>query len=541
MSQASSTVDAFDVAIVGYGPTGLALACLLGSAGHRVVVVERWPELYTLPRAAHVDGEVMRLFQRMGVAEEIAEDSSITRHTRLLDCDGIEIATTPAEDCHQGWAAHYSLFQPNLERTLHARVLATGHVTVKQGWQAETVDRRPDGTIQVRIASGEGDNGNWRPTGSEKVIAAKWLIGADGANSLVQRVLESTVEDLGYQSRALVIFAERLDPSVGADMADSTAGMVLPRPYVAMRESGKRFARWEFYVREDEPTAEMAQASKAWELIGPWGFTPENARLVRHSVFEFRTLLVDAWRKGAIMLAGDAAHRMPPFQGQGMCGGLRDAAALAWRLDLVLRGVADDGVLDSYTDERRPHVRELTKNAAERGKAFWLTDPEAARARDARMREGLVTENLSRSYGSVPPLTEGVLMRTSGALSGPAGQISAQFLIERQGRRSRLDDHVGFNWHLLTIDPSLLNSLSPEGHHLLRLLGARTIVLGGRENPQEFVDIDGDYARWMKSLDCSAMLIRPDSYIFGAAADGRGLERLFASLRDQLHLVVEPA
>ena len=541
MTQASDAIDTFDVAIIGYGPTGLALAQLLGSAGHRTVVIEKWPELYKLPRAAHIDGEVMRLFQRMGVAEEIAGDSSITRHTRILDCDGIEIATVPAEDCDQGWCSHYSLFQPNLERTLDAKVRASGHVTVLQGWQAEAVERRADGTVAIQIASGEGDDGIWRPTGSHREVAAKWLVGADGANSLVQQVLGQAVDDLGYKSRALVIFAERLDPAVGATMPDALVGMVLPRPYVAMRESGKRFARWEFHISDEESSSEMGHAAKAWELIAPWGFTPANARLVRHSVFEFRTLVVENWRDGNIMLAGDAAHRMPPFQGQGMCGGLRDAAALAWRLDLVLRGVCGDKLLDTYTAERRPHVLELTKNAAERGKVFWSTDPEAARARDARMKEGLVSENLSKSYGSVPSLADGLLMRSAGGLVEPAGQLSAQFLVDHRGSRMRLDDHIGFNWHLLTIDPSLLNALRAEDRELLKRLNAHTIVIDDGASPQNFADVEGGYAEWLGRLDRRLVLVRPDSYIFGAAADGEGVRSLFAALRDQLCLATEPA
>lgn len=528
-------VDGYDVAIVGYGPTGLTLAYWLGQAGHRTVVIERWPELYKLPRAGHVDGEVMRLLQRTGIGAETARDSSVMRHTVIRDSLGEEIAKIEAEPCDQGWHAHYSLFQPNLEIALDRQVRATGEVTVLQGWQAECIERR-DGGLSIEIASGTGEGGHWTATGQRRTVSARWLVGADGANSLVQKFLGGACEDLGYKSRALVVFVDRLDPSVGASMPDSEAGMVLPRPYVAMRESGKRYARWEFHVQEHESTDEMSTQAKAWELIAPWGFSAANAVLIRHSVFEFRTLVVENWRDGNILLAGDAAHRMPPFQGQGMCSGMRDATALAWRLDLVLRGVADAAILDSYTQERRPHVRQLTLNAAERGQQFWLTDPEAARQRDARIKQGSVTENLKKGYGSVPTLSDGVLMKGSGGVAAPAGQLSAQFRVRHAGQDTLLDDHVGPNWLLLSIDAQLVEALTASERRLLERLRARTVVLADGGGHRGFEDIDGNYRHWLDGLASRLLLIRPDCYIFGGAADREGVHTLLASLRDQLHL-----
>lgn len=541
MNANDSCTETFDVAIIGYGPTGLALACWLGSAGHKTVVVERWPDLYALPRAGHVDGEVMRLFQRLGVAATIAKDSSVTGHTVIRGCDGAPIATIEAEESDQGWHSHYSLYQPTLEQVLDARVRTTGHVTVLQGWQAERIDRGGEGEVRIEIASGRASDGKWTATGLRRVIAARWLVGADGANSVVRNVLRTTSLDLGYRARALVVFAERLDPEVGATMPDSEAGMVLPRPYVAFRESGKRFARWEFHVHEDEASSEMDREAKAWELIGPWGFTPANSRLIRHSVFEFRTLIAEKWRAGNILLAGDAAHCMPPFQGQGMCSGQRDAAALAWRLDLVIREVADAAILDSYPEERRPHVLELTRNSAERGRQFMVTDPAAARKRDARMKEGLVTENLKRGYGSIPALTAGLLMKGPGGVVPPAGQLSAQFRVRHSGRESLLDDYVGASWLLLSVDSSLLESLGQPEREVLRQLGARTLYLGRDHGRVEFEDIDGNYSRWLNGLGCRMALIRPDCYLFGAASEASGVRALFQSLSEQLHFRVECA
>lgn len=538
MNGDASRLGPFDVAVVGYGPTGLALAYWLGSAGHNTVVIERWPDLYALPRAGHVDGEVMRLFQRMGVAETIAADSSVTRHTVIRDADGTEMATVPAELCDQGWQSHYSLYQPNLERILDAKVRETGHVTVLQGWLAESIDQKEHGEVEIRIASCEAHDGEWIRTDRRQLVSTRWLVGADGANSVIQKHVQGGFHDFGYKARDLVVFADRLEPAVGDAMPDSEVGMLLPRPYCAWRESGKRYARWEFCVHDDEMSSEMSTEAKAWELIAPWGFNPHNARLIRHSVFEFETVLAEQWRRGNVLLAGDAAHRMPPFQGQGMCSGQRDAAALAWRLDLVMRGVADAALLDSYAPERKPQVAELITQAAERGSIFWSTDPTVARERDIRMRKGFASENLTNGYGTVPPLREGVLMKGPTGVIPPAGQRSAQFRVNRAGDTALLDDHLGAGWQLLSGDATLLSALRPEDHQVLKRLGAVEVLLGTDPNTA-FEDVNGSYAQWLSGLGCRLLLIRPDCYIFGGAADADGVRALFDSLIEQLHLTAE--
>lgn len=536
MNETGLLKDQFDVAIVGYGPTGMALAYWLGSAGHNVVVLERWPDLYALPRAGHVDGEIMRLFQRMKMADEILSDSVVTTHTVIRDSDGEVMTTLPVSTCDQGWDAHYSLYQPNLERALDSRVRESGNVTVLQGWQVAGIERADDGRVTLTAHAGRADNGTWHPLGATRTVSAQWLIGADGANSVVADFVGGESEDLGYSARALVIFAERLDSSVGSTMPDNEVGMIPSRPYVAFRSSGKRFARWEFHVHDNEDTAEMVSADTAWKMIEPWGFTAENSRLVRHTVFEFRTLIGRSWRDGNVLLAGDAAHRMPPFQGQGMCSGQRDAAALAWRLDLVLRGVADDSILDSYTDERRPHVRELTVNAAERGRRFWLTNPEKARRRDEQMRQNFQSDNFRVSYGPVPALTDGVLMRDNGNVLAPAGALSPQFRVGYDDRELLHDDLVSAGWALIVSDPSLLDTLAPASRDLLEALDVYTWASGGDRSAGRPVDTQGGYTRWLNEIGCRAVLVRPDSYVFGGATDPAGLEQLLAALHQQLHL-----
>lgn len=535
--------EAYDVAIVGYGPTGLALASWLGRAGHSVIVIERWPTLYKLPRAGHIDGEVMRLFQKLGVGETIAAESAVTGDTCVRGADGQYLATLPQETCDQGWEAHYSLYQPRLETALDGMARSTGKVTVLQGWRAQSIDEDADG-VTVRIVPGLDPDGNQVAAAHERTVRARWLVGADGANSLVAQHLGGDVEDLGYRARALVIFARHKDLGMGQDMPDLEVGMVLPRPYIALRQSGKLFSRWEFHVHNDEDMDQMSTPDKAWELIGRWGFTPDNSELVRHSVFEFRTLINHEWHRGRTILAGDSAHRMPPFQGQGMCSGQRDAAALAWRLDLILRGISSVELLGSYTGERRPHVRSLTSNAADRGRTFWETDPEIAHRRDEAMAEKLANENLGRGYGAVPTLTAGALVLRNGEPVAPAGQLSPQFNVLHSGQRKLLDDVVGPDWLLVVSSNQVLDTVPPEHRELLSRIGVRVWVLDSASPDQneddpvlaDLSDIDGGYAEWLSSTACSAVLVRPDSYIFGGAKTVSDIGTLVDSLAAHLQL-----
>jgi 2-polyprenyl-6-methoxyphenol hydroxylase-like FAD-dependent oxidoreductase len=527
----------FDVAIIGYGPTGLSLAALLGQVGHRCVVIERWPNLYTLPRAGHVDGEIMRLFQKIGIGDYMAGHASVTRNTVILGADGQKVMDSPAEECLQGWEAHYSIFQPELEEALDRQVRSAGTIEVRQGWALRAISEHDDG-VTLQIAEGTALRADWVPTGKEATLSAKWVVGADGASSTVRTYLGIEQTDFGHSSRALVVFAERLDPQVGAEMADAEVGMVPQRPYVALRSSGKRFARWEFHLHEHEDTEAMNDPDRAWELIAPWGFTPVNCRLIRNTVFEFRTLVAESWRKRRFILAGDAAHLMPPHQGQGMCSGQRDAAAIAWRLDLILRGCSHADLLDTYTPERKPHVVALTLNSAERAKAFWITDEVEAAARDEKMREASVTAsknvNLTKNYGDVPALASGILASEQGRAIGIAGHLSPQFWVACGGRTALLDCFAGFAWTLVSIDASLSAEVASDLDGLLRPLAVRSLILTPSGRDGTFADIDGQYRKWFAEQGCCALLVRPDSYIFGAAQDALEMRALIQSLATQL-------
>jgi hypothetical protein len=260
----------------------------------------------------------------------------------------------------------------------------------------------------------------------------------------------------------------------------------------------------------------------AWRLLEPWGATPDNSRLERHAVYRFQARWVHDWRRGRVLLAGDAAHQTPPFAGQGLCPGLRDAANLAWKLDLVLSGASPDALLDAYGPERAPNMEAVVELAIDMGKLVCACDPEEVRARDEMFLasyDGSITE-----IPPFPGVSAGVIMPGS----PKAGQLFLQADVGRDGVRTRFDDAVGAGWRLVTkgtlaLDRDLADWFAG--------IGGAVVAVGG---PAGLSDIDGDYGRWFAEHAVVAALQRPDFVLFGTAKDETGTAELVRALRDAL-------
>jgi hypothetical protein len=278
-----------------------------------------------------------------------------------------------------------------------------------------------------------------------------------------------------------------------------------PRRPTTVLPLGKHHRRWEWHIAPHEDPAEFTQPAKAWELLADLGVTPDDVEPVRQLVYTFEARIAQRWRSGRIFLAGDAAHTMPPFMGQGMCSGMRDAKNLAWKLDLVLRGAAGDELLDTYQLERDPHVRDWTVISLESGKIPCITDPDEAVARDEAFRNGY-----RPPIPDFPHLTDGVLHRTpGGAVAPPAGQLGLQARICMGGRTDLFDRFrtgAGFTVISAAADPRA--PLSDIQVAALERIGAEFYHV------TPAMDVDGRYRAW---LGDRTVVVRPDFYVFGWA------------------------
>jgi 2-polyprenyl-6-methoxyphenol hydroxylase-like FAD-dependent oxidoreductase/catechol 2,3-dioxygenase-like lactoylglutathione lyase family enzyme len=517
----SAAQDA-DVVVAGYGPVGQTIAALLARRGHRVAVYERFGDIYRLPRAVYFDDEIMQVWQDLGITEELADDLLPVSTYNWFGADGeLILRMEIPSPARSGWEPGYSFFQPNLEAALDGLVQRLPSATVHRGWTAEALAETGDHVELTLRRVREPESGVLEPTAETTTVRARYVIGADGANSFVRDAAGVGFEDQGFAERWVVI---DLLPNDVQDLEYIPAPCQWcdpRRPHMHTR-NGRRHRRFEFMLLPGEQAEDFADESRIWELLAPWT-TPADGRIVRSAVYEFRARLAQTMRRGRALLAGDAAHTMPPFMGQGLCSGVRDAAALAWRLDLVLRGLADDRLLDSYTDERRPQNEWIVNFSSEMGGVSCVLDAAAAEQRDAALRAA----DAPPAVG-LPGLAAG--LRAAEALL--AGERAVQGTVRLGGRSGRFHDLVGDGFVVLA---RRLPPLSPEHEAFLARIGADVVAL------EELDDLDGRLTAWLDEHGIEAVIVRPDHHVFGAVTALDSLHRLVEDLREQLHITEEGA
>ncbi|MGW2282906.1 bifunctional 3-(3-hydroxy-phenyl)propionate/3-hydroxycinnamic acid hydroxylase MhpA [Streptomyces sp. NPDC001770] len=514
-----------DCVVVGGGPVGLLTAVFLGQAGLRVCVVERWPERYPLPRACTIDHEALRILQAaglMGGHATLFEPSQGERggYEFRNGKDELLQAIDWNRTAESGWANTNGFYQPDLEAALEELAVATPGVSVHRGWTFLSLTQEHE-SVTVRVApTDEADEA--------QDVRAQWLVGADGANSSVRTRLGIGVGDSGFEADWLVVDYQ---PTVEETWSAFVTQYCDPAQPATAVNSGPGRRRFEFMRRADTTVQELNQDTTAWRLMAPWGVTPETARLERHAVYTFRGRWALTWRRGNAFLAGDAAHLMPPFLGQGLCAGLRDARALSWRLAMLHRGLATPSVLDTYGPERGGHVREIIDEAVAAGRVICEIDPDRAAVRDAGMRARFHDPRAATRQPPHPRLGEPSL---TVAGRGAEGRLAPQGRIRFAGREGLFDDLVGGGWQLISRVGDPAGSLSEEELSWFREIGGVVADVSERGAVE---DLEGHYARWFDDHACEALLARPDFYVF-AAGEHSGIPGFVSHLRRALQPAV---
>ncbi len=342
------------VVIVGAGPTGLTAATLLGQYGVECVVLERWESIYPRPRAVALDDEVHRILARLGLRDRFAAISWPCHGLRLVDRDMRVLAEFRRDAAHgrHGYPQASMFDQPELEAILRANLAHYPAATIREGAEVTALIHEAGGVrVDFTDANGRQDS-----------VHAEYVLGCDGANSLVRALVGGTIQDLKFAQRWLVV-----DVSTVADLGQwegvhQVCDPVRPATYMRV---GKTRYRWEFRLAPGETADDYRQMSRLHPLIAPWtkDIPAGELEIVRVAEYTFRAQVADRWRDRRVFLLGDAAHLTPPFIGQGMGAGLRDAMNLAWKLAGVLTGSLPEHVLDTYEVERKPHCTAMIRRA----------------------------------------------------------------------------------------------------------------------------------------------------------------------------------
>ena len=478
-SQAGRRLDRADVIIVGLGPTGATLANLLAKCGVNVIIVDREAGIYDLPRAVHFDGETMRVFQSVGISASLSKEVIVNPGMRFVDPDGELLLDWPRlqEIGPQGWHASYRFHQPDLERLLRENLAGRPNVSVLTNFEATSVNVRKRDVIVTCC--------NLR-NGRARRLSSSYVVGCDGARSLIRGVMGSEMFDLGFKERWLVV--DVLLKGDRQDLGDHSIQYCSPDRPMTYCRSPKNRRRWEIALRDDEADEQMTAEERIWSFLAPW-IEPADAELERCAVYTFRSEIAKTWRKGRLMIAGDAAHLTPPFMGQGMCTGIRDASNLAWKLALCVKGAAGRGILDSYQEERAPNARSFIEIAMRLGGLINTLDKGSALSLGSRDVTGVVSlETVSPPLG--PSDVGGLISKDT----PHKGRLFPQPVLE-DGRL--LDDVVGFN-------PALI-----VRGELSRSVSATVPVVECSEGSV--------LAAALADLDTIAVLVRPDRYIAASA------------------------
>ena len=448
--------DSFDVAVVGLGPAGATCAALLGQLGVKAVAIERERAIYDKPRAFALDHEIMRVFEDVGIAGAVAPHTAPFTPSEYYGVEGQLIKRLGAlpPPWPLGWPPSMVFSQPAVDKLLRERAAQVATVVYAD---VAGIEQTP-GEVQLRLAGG-------------RTLSAKFAVGCDGATSTVRRLLGIEYEDLRFDEPWLVVDLivnerglEKL-PKVSIQYCEPQ------RPSTYLIGVGNH-RRWEIMLDGNEP-------ADPWALLSRW-IGPGDAKLWRSASYRFHALVARQWRSGRVFLAGDAAHQQPPFTGQGMCQGIRDVANLSWKLEYVLRGKADDALLDTYEMERSPHVRRLTGIIKDIGAVICERDPGRARERDRRLlaEAGGKVVTVPRQ-NLIPPLERGFLSPRKHPANGT--------LFPKDGGSG-----------LRTLRPPIA-------------------------------------ADWFARQQCAAAIVRPDHYVYGVAASDVELDRSLAEMGKHVH------
>ncbi|WP_233809277.1 bifunctional 3-(3-hydroxy-phenyl)propionate/3-hydroxycinnamic acid hydroxylase [Paraburkholderia sp. HP33-1] len=518
-----------DVVIVGLGPSGAMLANLLGPRGWSVVAIERDEDIYYAPRAVHFDDEAMRIFQAAGLADEIGGTSeAFTDMEFRLNIGSRPVMRTKigSQDGRYGHAGAWWFHQPTLEKHLRDGVARYASITTLYGATVRSLSEDASG-VSVEVASNDGGS---------CTVRGRYLIGCDGGRSFVRKAAGLTLDSAKFDEAWVVVDTKtrsgqkdpRLPPN-HIQVCDCTQ----PVTYVPMAGP---YYEWQFMVTGGKTEREATDPQLVRQQLRPY-VDLDTVDITRIAHYRFHALWARKWRTRRVILAGDSAHQMPPFLGQGMCSGIRDANSLAWRLDLVLSG-APETLLNDYETERDAHVRAIIHGAMFLGRLIQTRRFLIALLRNNVLfrpanRIPLLNRLIYQTANRKRPLSGGFIGRHRRRI---AGHLAPQPTVRLQdGKAVLLDEVLGHDFALLFRRDAISN-LHPAVKRARERFRLKLVSFDANASSGSVGDAQGKLDEWFTRNRIDFVLIRPDRYVF----DGGRIEQLEAVMAPLLKTLSGP-
>ena len=516
--EAGDETPVYDVVIVGLGPSGAAAANACGQLGLRTLVIERDLAIFERQRAIALDDEALRAIGNLGLYDEVTAHMHLGITARFIGLNGKPFITGPSGPTrYTGHAVANFFHQPFLESALREGLKRWPHVEVLAGWTAEFVDQN-DEAVTLRVIDADG---------TDRVVKSRYVLACDGGSSPLRKQLGIEFAGKSYSEQWMDVQARTKRPLHRGPHFDFVCSPT--RPGVRCPCPGGYY-RWEWRINPGEDAEAMLAPDNIWRMLAEEGVTADDVEIARTWSYTFHVRKARQWRKGRVLLLGDAAHVMPPFAGQGISGAFRDAANVVWKVHAVLAGLATDDLLDTYQNEREPHHDAMTNRAILLGRLVMPPNRTLARLRDVAFRAAAKVPGVAAAIiGKVvepTPLGPGCL-KTAPRKHFPVGYLLTPARVAVPGAQQvGVDEALGLGWSILGLDTDPRNGMTPQNSDAWQRLGARFLTV----RPGTSVVTDGELGdpagQLWNTLTANAtrfLVVRPDRYVYQATDDAANI------------------
>ncbi len=474
----------FDITIVGLGPAGGTLANLLAMHGLSILILDREKKLYPLPRAVHFDDEIMRVFQTIGITKDFLKYTIINKGTKFVNSKQKVILDwpRPKKITDNGWYPSYRFHQPDLEKQLRKKLKNYKKVSINQNSEVIKITNLKN-NVNIKYIN----------FNNKKIfhVKSKYLVGCDGANSITRRQMKTKMDNLGFTQKWAVV--DLILKKNKKNLPDRTIQYSNPKqPATYCRNVGKR-RRWEFAIKKNLSDKKILSENYIWNFLKPW-LKKSEALIERKTIYKFESAIARKWSKGRVFIAGDAAHLMPPFMGQGMCAGIRDVSNLAWKIATCLRVKHNKNLLNSYQTERSQNVREYIETTMRMGEFVNAVE-------SIQITKNIISDDKGvKSMQSIKPK----LGKGLGYLKDKnRGKIFPQFKLNKN---KSLDEY--FSKKGILILSSEIRTKISKNYSLLKAKNMKSLSI------------------YLKNINSKAILVRPDRFILASVKSNQEINGL---------------